>query len=336
MAQLRKLTERAFVERCRPEWTELETIVHAARTRGIAKLDPKALARLSPLYRNACADMARAKSAGYTQLLGAYLGGLVADAHSLLYGPQAGRLRRTARAESPLTAFPRAVRARHRAVLLASALFFVPFFVALAVTLVDPSFAFRVAPESMLKPLTESYAQGFSQGRGTGQSVMMAGFYVNNNIGIALRCFALGVFGGLGSAIYLVQNGLSIGAIVGYVASQGAGDNILTFIVGHGAFELGAIVIAGGAGLSLGWSIVAPGAGTRLESVRAASKDIFVLVAGAAVMLTIAAMIEAFWSPSALSDTVKRVVGAVFHIAVVLYLVLAGRGTPAPEPEVEP
>ena len=54
----------------------------------------------------------------------------------------------------------------------------------------------------------------------------MAGFYVYNNVGIALRCFALGIFGGLGSAFYLVQNGLSIGAILGYVASQGAGENI--------------------------------------------------------------------------------------------------------------
>ena len=40
-------------------------------------------------------------------------------------------------------------------------------------------------------------------------------FYVYNNVGIALRCFALGIFGGLGSAFYLVQNGLSIGAILG-------------------------------------------------------------------------------------------------------------------------
>ena len=60
----------------------------------------------------------------------------------------------------------------------------------------------------------------------------------------ALRCFALGIFGGLGSAFYLVQNGLSIGAILGYVASQGAGENILVFIVGHGSLELGAIVLA--------------------------------------------------------------------------------------------
>ena len=76
----------------------------------------------------------------------------------------------------------------------------------------------------------------------------MAGFYVNNNVGIALRCFATGLFFGVGSAFYLVENGLATGAIMGYVASHGAGDNILTFVVGHGSLELGAIVLAGGAG----------------------------------------------------------------------------------------
>ena len=46
----------------------------------------------------------------------------------------------------------------------------------------------------------------------------MAGFYVNNNVGIALRCFATGLAFGLGSAFYLVENGLATGAIMGYVA----------------------------------------------------------------------------------------------------------------------
>jgi uncharacterized membrane protein SpoIIM required for sporulation len=153
----------------------------------------------------------------------------------------------------------------------------------------------------------------------------MAGFYVNNNVGIALRCFALGVFGGVGSAFYLVENGLSIGATLGYVASQGAGDNIVTFIVGHGTLELGAIVLAGGAGLALGWSIVAPGDRTRLASVQHVASDIIAIVFGAAVMLLMAAGIEGFWSGSSVSSDVKRAVGAVLFVAVLLYLTLAGR-----------
>jgi uncharacterized membrane protein SpoIIM required for sporulation len=154
----------------------------------------------------------------------------------------------------------------------------------------------------------------------------MAGFYVNNNVGIALRCFALGIFGGVGSAFFLVTNGLSTGAIMGYVTAQGAGDNILTFVVGHSSLELGAIVLSGGAGMSLGWSVVAPGDRTRLASLQSAAREVVVIVFGAAVMLFMAAGIEAYWSSSGLSANVKRSLGACVFVVVLLYMVLVGRG----------
>src|SRR5690606_36547126 len=132
-------------------------------------------------------------------------------------------------------------------------------------------------------------AKGFGGGRAAGDGALMAGFYVYNNVGIALRCFALGIFGGLGSAFYLVHNGLSIGAVLGYVASQGAGENIVVFIVGHGSLELGAIVLAGSAGLSIGWSLIAPGDLPRLVSLQRRAGEVLVIVAGAAAMLLMAA-----------------------------------------------
>ena len=159
----------------------------------------------------------------------------------------------------------------------------------------------------------------------------MAGFYVNNNVGIALRCFAVGIFGGLGSAFYLVDNGLSIGAVLGYVSSQGAGANIATFIVGHGSLELTAIVLAGGAGLVLGWSVVSPGGRTRAASLRSAGRDVAAIVFGAAVMLMMAACIEAFWSASGIPSPVKRLVGAALWTLVLSYFVLVGRTSKRPE-----
>ena len=94
---------------------------------------------------------------------------------------------------------------------------------------------------------------------------------------------------------------------MGYVAAHGAGDNILTFVVGHGSLELGAIVLAGGAGLPLGWSIVAPGDRTRVASLQAAARSVVFVVFGAAVMLFMAAAVEGFWSASTLPSVVKRV-----------------------------
>ena len=325
------LTERAFAARRQKSWDALDALSQKATHRGLKTLDAGDVSELPPLYRDVCADLAAAQAARYSAPLVDYLRGLTATAHGILYGPHAAKRERGLVRRAWLVAFPRAVRKRWRATLFATALFFIPLVIGVVLTLRDPSFAFRVAPESMLRPLSEAYAKGFDQGRDLGEGTMMAGFYVYNNVGIALRCFALGVFGGIGSAFYLVQNGLTIGAVLGFVASQGAGGNIVTFIVGHGSFELGAIVLAGGAGLSLGWSIVAPGERSRLASLQATAKDVLVIVGGAAVMLFMAAGIEAFWSASSTPQIVKLVVGASLFVLVVAYILLGGRGRPPGE-----
>jgi uncharacterized membrane protein SpoIIM required for sporulation len=329
------VTEAAFAAHRQRDWDELDALTRRIAAHGLRALTAEQIGRISPLYRDVCGDLARAQAARYSGPLVDYIQGLTAASHSILYAARgrahgAGSTAR-ARAHAFLSAFPRAVRQHRTAMILATALFFVPFFAALAAALADPSFAFRVAPESMLRPLTEAYAKGFDEGREAGEGALMAGFYVNNNVGIALRCFATGVLGGLGSAFYLVQNGLATGAIVGYVASQGAGQNILTFMVGHGSIELGAIVLAGGAGIALGWSFVAPGERTRLASLQAVGRDVVIIVAGAAAMLFMAAAIEAFWSASSVPSIVKRGVGGFLFVLVVLYLAVLGREAPSHE-----
>ncbi len=333
MAIASHVNENAFCERRQRDWEELDVMVLRASRMGVKKLDTDAILRFSPLYRDICADLARAQAARYSAPLVDYLQGLAAAAHTVLYGlPSRTRHLGDQPFRNLVYAFPRAVRRHRRALLLAACLFFIPFAAGLALALHDPTFAFRLAPEGMLKPLAEAYAKGFEEGRANGDNAMMAGFYIHNNVGIALRCFALGILGGLGSALYLLQNGLAIGAIVGYVASKGAGQNILTFIVGHGSLELGAIVIAGGAGLVLGYSLVSPGEKTRLASLQAAGREVVVLVAGASVMLMMAAGIEAFWSGSSVPTLVKRITGATIFVLLGLYLTLAGRASRAPSP----
>ncbi len=327
MRAIGAVREDAFVERRQVEWSELEALLLRARPTGAQRgLAPEEIARIAPLYRDLCADLSRAEAARYGAPLLDYLHGLTASAHAFLYAqPARASSALRARAKRWASAFPRAFRAHGKAMALAAALFFAPFALGFVLTRLHPEFAFRVVPESMLRPLTDAYAKGFSEGRDAGTGGMMAGYYIWNNVGIALRCFALGIFGGIGSAFYLVVNGLMTGAIVGYVASQGAGGNIFTFVTGHSTFELGAIVIAGGAGLMLGWSAVAPGDKTRLASLQAAGRDAVVLVSGAAVMLCVAAGIEAYWSPSSLPDGVKRGVGLGLFLLVAAMLALVGR-----------
>jgi hypothetical protein len=57
--------------------------------------------------------------------------------------------------------------------------------------------------------------------------------------------------------------------------------------------------------------------------------DAIKLAIGAGVMLFIAAMIEAFWSPSAVPAVVKYAVGSMLWVVVGLYILIAGTGTKA-------
>ncbi|HXN33689.1 MAG TPA: stage II sporulation protein M [Polyangiaceae bacterium] len=321
-------TEAAFVERRQRDWNTLDSTLRLAQERGVQKLSREQISSLSPLYCDVCADLARAQSACHSAPLLDYLQGLTAAAHAVLYDRHLRAIASGSRG-SPLRhaleAFPRAIRRHKLAMIIAFFLFFVPLFGGLFATLTNASFAAHVVSEAQLRPMVEAYKHGFSSGRATGLDAQMAGFYINNNIGIALRCFATGLAFGLGSAFYLVENGLATGAMIGYVVAQGAGDNILTFVVGHSSLELGAIVLAGGAGLVIGWSIVAPGDRTRLASLQRAARSVIVVVFGAATMLALAAAIEGFWSASNMPSMVKRVVGCVVFVIVAAYIALAGR-----------
>jgi hypothetical protein len=49
------------------------------------------------------------------------------------------------------------------------------------------------------------------------------------------------------------------------------------------------------------------------------------IAGGAVVMLLIAALIEAFWSPAAIPAVLKYIVGGMLWALVALYLTLVGR-----------
>jgi uncharacterized membrane protein SpoIIM required for sporulation len=319
------IAERAFVAARQPDWIALETIVRRVEVSGVKHLSTADVARLPTIYRRVCADLARATAARYSRPLIDSLGSVTARAHAIVYASSDSAATRgdlPTRLARAVLAFPNAVDRNRGFILLAFILFFAPLVGGLVAAKNDPTFAYHLMPQSELRSLQEAYEQGFDEGRTLGAAAAMTGFYVQHNVGIALRGLALGVIGGVGSAVTLVFNGLAIGAVLGFIIAGGAGENILTFVVGHSAFELGAIVLAGGAGMRLGWAIVAPGTKTRLASVQSVAPDILTIAVGASVMLLCAAGIEGCWSGSSVPSTVKRVVGVVNLTLVLAYFVV--------------
>jgi uncharacterized membrane protein SpoIIM required for sporulation len=315
------MTQDEFIAARQGEWDELEGLL--TRNKALRRLPPRSISRAIALYRSVCADLMRAQAGGYGPELLARLDGLAARGHNALYSAppyRFGALWDLVRAD-----FPRTLRRHGRFFALAVVLFLAPGVLGFVGAYHSRAFAIGVVSADVAEQMEKGYAEGFSKGRSKGEDMTMAGFYVWNNVGIAFRCFATGILFGLGSAFFLVYNGLTIGAVAGLVTAAGHGKNLLVFTSGHGAFELTAIVISGAAGMVMGYALVDARGLTRFGSLRAKAKDVAVLVMGAALMLLVAAMLEGFWSPSSVPERIKLAAAGTFYVLVALYLALAGR-----------
>jgi uncharacterized membrane protein SpoIIM required for sporulation len=315
------LTQDEFVAARKRDWEELESLLGDGRT--LHKLPAASVSRAAAVYRTVCADLMRAQAAGYGPEVIGLLDGLAARAHNALYSAPPYRLR--AIWELVSADFPRTLRKHRRFFLLGVALFVLPGVIGFWGAYNSRAFALQILSKDAVEQMEKAYAEGFDKGRSGGVDTAMAGFYVYNNVGIAFRCFATGVLFGIGSAFFLVYNGLAIGAVAGLVTAAGHGRNLLTFTCTHGAFELTAIVISATAGMVMGYALVDTGGRTRFGSLRAQARDVAYLVLGAALMLLVAAALEGFWSPSAAPARVKWGAAVVAYTTVAVYLARAGR-----------
>ncbi len=335
-----------FLSTRQKAWKRFEVLLQL-RSRPAYRMPAKEVTEFSRLLRELSHDLATIRSRDWGQGLVGYLNDLVGQGHSSFYRSAPvrwGRLGSFLAIE-----FPQMFRRNCGYFWVAAALFFVPLGVTWAVVQNDPTVALRIIPSEQLEQYDmmygprdrsepsdkegdnkpeqpvdaddESHSEGFDESRAA-----MAGFYVQHNVGIALQCFARGLVLGYGTIYTLLYNGLAIGAVAGYVLAMGHTTRFLSFVVSHGSFELTAIAIAGAGGLVLGDALVHPGQRRRLEALRVRGLEAVQLAGGAAAMLVIAALIEAFWSPSPIPATVKYSVGSGLWLLVAIYLGFSGRG----------
>lgn len=286
---------------------------------------PLAVAELPATYRQLAQQLAVARQRGYSGALLGFLNQLALRAYQQIY--RAPQYRWSAVLQFLSTEFPQQVRTDIRFFWLCAALFYVPLIGMGWVVYHSPELIYTLLSPSMVADLESMYHPDSGQiARNAGSDVAMFGHYVQNNIGLGFRTFAGGILFGVGAIFTLVLNGFVIGAISGYLTAQGFIGTFYSFVSGHGAFELTGVVLAGTAGLKLGWAIVAPGRLSRAHALRQAAYEGVRLVIGMAVLLLLAAFIEAFWSGNpAIPSAVKYGFGATAWLSIILYLSLAGR-----------
>lgn len=275
-------------------------------------------------YRRLCQQLAIARERHYSLNLINHLNQLTLRAYQQLYKRPSNRFMDIM--DFIVHGFPHRVRQDAGLFWFCCGLFYLPLLSMAGVVYMTPEMIYTLLDQSTVKEYEAMYQRGQDDNRTADSDVLMLGYYIYNNISIGFRTFAMGILLGIGTVITLLFNGLLIGAIAGYLATQGYEETFFPFVIGHGAFELTAIVIAGVAGLKLGFATIAPGRYGRLDALRRTAAESVKLIYGVAGMLLLAAFIEAFWSSNhTLSPTLRYSVGGIFWVLIILYLGLAGR-----------
>jgi len=319
------MTRIDFLHERKPAWDRFEQLIRRASGDHVQGLDENEHHELSEALRSIGHDLVHIRSERLGPALEEYVNDLVRRGHSVFYHSTPNRPAGFVR---PLVVgFPRALRDNHVYFWAAAAVLVIPMIVSFGLVVSNPSLARRVLPEHTLIEMEATYvARGAPVSSETPKGgIEMTGYYLRNNISIALRCYALGIFAGVGTLYLLLANGIELGAVAGYVIARGHSDPFFAFVVSHSVIELSALAIAGAAGLVLGFAVIAPGYRLRREALAARGRDSFLLAGGASVLLVVAAVVEGFWSTATLPLAVKIAFAATSALGLSCYLLFAGR-----------
>jgi uncharacterized RDD family membrane protein YckC/uncharacterized membrane protein SpoIIM required for sporulation len=303
----------AYLAKREGEWARLERLA--------AEPQPSPL-DFARLYRSASADLALAEALHLPHRVLAQLHRTVALAHRAFHPPasldRAG-FRRLVLVEVPGRLYGDAC------LRIAVIAFFGTFLLAMLLAAMRPGTAEAVLGAGFVDRLHDMYLTA-PQDRSADEAVAMHGFYISNNVGITLACFAAGVFLGVGSLIMLVFNGVVLGMAFGVmlIADDATRQHFFTFVMAHGPCELTGIALGGAAGLRLGLGVVDTGGLPRLEGLRRSAAQALPILGVAAGLVALAAPIEAWVSPSSLPPMAKALVALVTALGLIGYLIVLG------------
>jgi len=326
------MSREKFIDRAERNGKELARLGRLAdRPRKLAAQHRQGLSRYPMLLRSACQSLALARHRDYSTKIVGQLNRIALESHHQMYGaPRSIWLGGT---RFMTTTFPRAFRAEPWLAFWSFTMMFAPMLIIGFMVQWYPELPYSILESDQIRQIEVMYANETGVvlvPRPVDSDVFMFGFYIKNNIGIAFWTFAAGVFYGVGSCFFLLLNGVMFGAIGGHLHRIGSGENLFSFVVGHGSLELTGIAIAGMSGLLIGRSLLKPGQYTRARAFSRAASQSLTLIGGAALMIFLAAFVEAFWSPRVLPASVKYTVGSGLWIVVIAYLGIAGRWSREP------
>ena len=308
-------------------WPIVLPIVFLLRYRSRKPETSEDARRFTFLYRAACADLALADAYQLPPNTVQYLHRLVGRSHNQLYKSRRFDILEWVRVllfEVPPKIF------HDRCVQLMFCLFWGAFILSAFLAYSRADFADQLVGEAGLKQMEENFSDPLgSSARGSMQSQMnfiMAGFYIQHNTSIGLRCFVTGLLfiPGLFTTLY---NAAVLGASFGHMArpeTGAAGLHFCEFVTAHGPFELTAIVLSAGAGIRLGLGWLHTKGMTRFASLKKTARETMPIMGAAMAMFFFAALIEGFISPTNLPYWLKGIIAILSSGSLMFYFLVLG------------
>ncbi|MEW9123906.1 MAG: stage II sporulation protein M [Thermotaleaceae bacterium] len=306
------MKEHKFIEINQSNWERLEKIVHDFSNNKLSHYPSNTLEEFLFLFRAASHHLAYVRTHYPQSQLEKYLNALVGSAHHHLYSVR----------KNPWHDFKNFVTRilpekfyQYQPYILSSFLFFLlGAFLSFTLVYYDPSYSFYFIPQSILENIDYSF-----QAKHWDYALMSSTIFINN-INVSLRAFVYGIFLGIGTMYILLINGALLGALSALVYVNGDVLKYLSLILPHGILELTAIFMSGAAGLLLGKALILPGKFKRLDFIVKNGKEGMPLVLGAVLFLSMAALIEGFFTPLPISPLVKLCFSLLTLIGLLFYL----------------
>lgn len=320
-----------FQAQARPRWSNLESLLAALESRPDRRLNPAECEQLQELYTQTAADLNRVTHGALAPNLRQYLERLVARAYAEVYYAPATRseIWQPRRWLRIFTAFPEAFRRQSRDFVLAVLITVLGCALGGLAVRYDPASVDALLPAGYLRnPDQRVHDEEKGQSRHLPSAQIEAAFsaeLITHNIQVALLAAALGVTFGIGTALLLFENGVLLGAVAVRYTQQGFGLFVTAWLLPHGAFEIPSILIAGQAGFYLARLLLRR---HQERNMRRAMREWLLLIAGMAILLVWAGIMEAFFSQHhapVLPYEFKVAVGAAELALLTIYLLLTGR-----------
>lgn len=326
-----------FQVQARPRWRELEALLASLEARPDRRLNLVEAEQLQELYAQVAADLNRVTHGALVPELRQYLERLVARAYAELYyaPPARSEIWQPRRWLRIFTAFPASFRRQSRFFALAVLVTFLGCALGGLAVRYDPASVDVLLPADYLRnPGERVHAEEQGQSRHPDSAQTEAAFsaqLIRHNIEVALLAAALGVTFGVGTVLLLFENGVLLGAVAVHYTQQGFGLFMSAWLLPHGVFEIPSILIAGQAGFYLARLLL-----RRREdrNVRESMREWLVLIAGLAIMLVWAGLMEAFFSQHhapVLPYRFKIAVAAAELVLLSMYLLMIGKSQPGTE-----